>query len=152
MEGPALALYFAVKGAAYCGWCALGVRRFRPASARLPWALGLGTLRLMLGLFFGVLIFLASNLVVAGLGATGAYGPTLSLVLTYLAVYVPVRWIEWAIVEAILRPPARPFARFVLGVDRSGRNWRLGGAALSCAADLPVMLALGGLPIGRFMC
>jgi hypothetical protein len=152
MEGAALALYFAVKGAAYCGWCALGVARFRPESRRLPWALGLGTLRLLLGLGFGIVIFLASNLVVAGLSETGAYGPTLSLVLAYLAVYLPVRWIEWAIIEAILRPPARPVARFALGVDRNGRNWRLGGAALSCAADLPVMLALGGLPIGRFMC
>jgi hypothetical protein len=154
MDGslPVLALYFAAKGAAYCGWCGLGARLFRPAGTRvLGLALGLGVLRMVLGLLFGVAIFLGSALAVAGL-TEGGSGMTLAMVLAYLGVYVPVRWIEWAIIEALLRRPARSFAGFLGGVDRTGRAWRLGGAAISCLADLPLILAAGGLPIGRFMC
>ena len=149
---PVLALYFAAKGAAYCGWCGLGARLFRPAGTRvLGLALGLGTLRLVLGLVFGVAIYLGSCLAVVGLDEAGA-DPTLAMGLAYLGVYVPVRWIEWAIIETILRPQARSFGRFWAGADGSGRLWRLGGAAISCLADVPLMLAAGGLPVGRFMC
>lgn len=149
---PGLALYFAAKGAAYCGWCGLGARLFRPAGARiLGLALGLGALRLFLGLFFGVAIFFGSAFAVAGLGEAGA-GTTLAMGLAYLGTYLPVRWIEWAIVEACLRKPVRSFGGFLGGVDGTGRLWRLGGAAISCLADVPLMLAAGGLPIGRFMC
>ena len=158
MDGslPVLALYFAAKGAAYCGWCGLGARLFRPAATSvLGLALGLGALRLLLGLLFGVGIFLGSAFAVAGLDEAGA-SPTLAMGLAYLGVYVPVRWIEWGLIELLLRPAARTqagFLRAFLGsVDRPGRAWRAGGIAISCLADVPLMLAAGGLPIGRFMC
>jgi len=146
-------LYFLIKGAAYCGWCGLGVRRFRPE--RTAWigpALGLGLLRLLMGLGFGVLIFFAGLYLYAGLGETGALGVTTAMTLTYLAVYVPVRWIEWGIIEALLAPPARTLSGFLLGSSGTGRSWRLGGIAISCLADLPLILSAGGLPVGRFMC
>ncbi len=150
---PALGLYFALKGAAYVAWCALGVRRFRPERARVAGlAFGLGFLRLALGLVFGIAIFVAGALVYAGLDELGTYGTTTVMVLTYLAVYVPVRWIEWAIIEAILTPRGRGLTAFVLGSDNAARRWRLGGALISCLADLPLMLSVGGVPVGRFMC
>lgn len=153
---PVLALYFAAKGAAYCGWCGLGARLFRPAATSvLGLALGLGALRLLLGLLFGVAIFLGSAFAVAGLDEAGA-SPTLAMGLAYLGVYVPVRWIEWGIVELLLRAPApsagRFLGRFLGGTDGTGRAWRGGGIVISCLADVPLMLAAGGLPIGRFMC
>lgn len=61
---------FALKGAAYSGWCALGVRRFRPESACLWLAIGLGSLRLLLGLCFDVGVYLGSMFVVIGLEAS----------------------------------------------------------------------------------
>jgi len=144
--------YFAIKGAAYAGWCALGVRRFRPerASVLTP-ALLLGLLRLCLGLVFGVAIFLGGAFLFAGLGESGL-GVTAAMALTYLAVYVPVRWIEWGIVEAVLSPAARTASGFLGGTDAGARNWRVGGIFISCLADVPVMWAAGGLPVGRFMC
>ena len=146
------ASYFAVKGAAYCGWCGVGVNRFRPASTRrVGLALGLGALRLVMGFVFGVGIFFASAFAVAGLDESGV-GVTAAMVLAYLGVYVPVRWVEWALIEAILHTPARSLAGFTRGGDRASRTWRLGGIAISCLADVPLMLAAGGLPVGRFMC
>lgn len=150
---PILLLYLALKGAAYSLWCAVGVRRFRPErTRRAGLAIGLGVLRLALGLVFGVAIYIGSVLVYAGLDEAGAFSPTAAMILAYASVYLPVRWIEWAIIEAILTPRARSPAGFVLGADGGARRWRLGGALISCLADVPLMFAVGGLPVGRFMC
>ena len=145
--------YFVIKGAAYALWCALGVRRFRPerASVIVP-ALLLGSMRLMLGLGFGVVIFLASSAVFERLGEGDVFDPTAAMALTYLAVYVPVRWIEWGIVEALLHAGAGTASGFLGGATAGARRWRLGGVLVSCLADVPVMVAAGGLPVGRFMC
>jgi hypothetical protein len=152
-SGGILLVYLALKGAAYVAWCARGVRLFRPERARvLGLAVGLGLLRMGLGLGFGVLIFFAGAFVYAGLDEAGVFGATSVTILTYLAVYVPVRWIEWAILEALLTPRARSLGGFFLGADTRARSWRLGGALISCLADLPLMLSVGGLPVGRFMC
>lgn len=148
-----LSFYLGLKGAAYCAWCAAGLRRFQPARERLlaP-ALALGLLRLVLGGLFGVGIFLGSAALYAGLGESAALGESTAMGLAYLGVYVPVRWIEWGLIEALLRREARSLSGFWLGADRAGRRWRLGGAALSCLADVPMILSLGGLPLGRFLC
>jgi hypothetical protein len=72
--------------------------------------------------------------------------------IAYLAVYVPVRWIEWGLIALIVTPDARHFGAFWLGANRRDRLWRLCGIAASCCADVPVLVAVGGLPVGRFMC
>ena len=144
--------YVALKFAAYAAWCGFGARRFAPeGESPIARGIALGFVRLVLGLVFGVLIFLAGAALYGKLDETDL-SPTVAMVLTYLAVYVPVRWIEWAIIEALLRKEACGLAAFLLGVDRAGRAWRLGGALVSCLADIPIMLAAGGLPVGRFMC
>ena len=151
---PFLLAYLALKAAAYAGWCALGLRLLRPGvSRRALAALALGLLRLVIGLSFAVGIFLASTLLVAGLheAAGEPLSPSATVVLTYLAVYVPVRWVEWALIELVLTSEARTLRGFLLS-SRRARPWRLGGILVSCLADVPVMLALGGLPMGRFMC
>jgi hypothetical protein len=106
----------------------------------------LGFFRLCLGFFFGVLIYLLSSALLSQLG----FSPG-SNVLTYLAVYVPVRWLEWSIMAAILVPGS--FAQFLVGAAKPDRLWRLGGIVISCLADIPLILSLGGvIPTGRFLC
>ena len=152
---PILLGYLAIKACAYAGWCYVGLRAFRPeGKPRLAAVLGLGILRLLLGLVFGIGIFFASAFAYAGLseGSGAALSATATAVLTYLATYVPVRWIEWALIELILTPAARSPGGFLLGSSSRSRLWRLGAISVSCLADVPMILALGGLPLGRFMC
>jgi hypothetical protein len=41
---------------------------------------------------------------------------------------------------------------FLIGNSSSTRLWRLGGIVISCLADVPIMVSMHDLPIGRFMC
>jgi hypothetical protein len=70
----------------------------------------------------------------------------------YISVYVPVRWVEWAVISLFVFKSSRSFAGFLFGGDSTDRLWRLGGIAISCIADIPMILFLGGLPLGRFLC
>ncbi len=142
-------LYFVVKLVAYCVWCYVGLRLFQPEAKLLPArALGFGLLRLFMGFFFGIVIYFFGSATVQAIG-TGLPQNTL----TYLFVYVPVRWIEWSIMAAILyRGTTRPYPWF-FGEKSRDRYWRLGGIAISCLADAPLIAAFGGvIPTGRFMC
>ncbi len=142
-------IYFAVKFAAYAVWCWYGLRLFQPARpSRIARAIGLGALRSAMGLFFGIGIWLVGSAVYSALSHLPA--PS---VLTYLLVYVPVRWLEWSIIIAIICPPCRSVAGFFLGRAKEDRLWRVGGIAISCLSDIPMIISLGGiLPVGRFMC
>jgi hypothetical protein len=146
-----LALYLTLKVAAYVLWCFLGAWVvFRGASTPGRAAVHgfvLGTLRLGLGLSLGIVIWFASTMAYASVGDVPARTS-----IAYLSVYVPIRWLEWAVIAFFLTPGARTFRGFVLGSSPRDRLWRLGGIALSCAADIPMILAVGGLPLGRFMC
>ena len=142
-------LYFVVKLIAYCVWCYVGLRLFQSEAKVLPAkAIGFGILRLFMGFFFGILIYFLSSALITHIGA-GLPENTI----TYIAVYVPIRWIEWSIMAAILyRGTTRPYP-WLLGEKSHDRYWRLGGIAISCLADIPLIAALGGvIPTGRFMC
>jgi len=140
-------LYIAIKFLAYTAWIYWGLGKLRHQSNPSPLAsLTLGFLRLCLGLFFGLLIYFLSATLLSHLG----YGLQQN-VLTYLLVYVPVRWLEWSIMAVILVPGS--FSQFLLGAAKPDRLWRLGGIFISCLADIPLILSLGGvLPTGRFLC
>ena len=117
-------------------------------SVSLSRALGFGLLRLLLGFMFGLFIYLVGSIVYSAL----IDAPATSL-LTYLAVYVPVRWLEWSILGLLISPSARKFGVFWTGLNSRDRLWRLGGVLISCVADVPMIIALGGiLPVGRFLC
>src|SRR5438132_89788 len=91
-------LYFVVKLIAYCVWCYVGLRLFQSEAKVLPAkAIGFGILRLFMGFFFGILIYFLSSALITHIGA-GLPENTI----TYIAVYVPIRWIEWSIMAAIL--------------------------------------------------
>jgi hypothetical protein len=142
-------LYLGVKFLAYSLWCYFGLHKFRREQrAAFIGALGYGFLRLFLGFFFGVLIFLISSALMSALGSGLSQN-----VVTYLVVYVPVRWIEWAIMAMIIVPGSFPLLRWAVGTGANDRLWRLGGIAISCLADIPLIASLGGVvPVGRFLC
>ena len=138
-------LYAVLKFAVYSGWCWVGLKLFRPHGERRPRAaLGLGLLRLGMGAFFGILIWVLGTAAARPLGG--------NQVLIYLAVYVPVRWIEWAIIDLLIQPERFSFKVFFLGAGPVSRGWRARGIVVSCLADVPVIVSMGGLPLGRFMC
>ena len=146
-------LYISVKLAAYWAWCYLGLRLLNAERSRPElWALLWGGFRLVLGLSLGIGIWFASTVVYSGLYTMGTQG-TLQQALTYLAVYVPVRWFEWTLL-AILMIPQERVTMTAIAVGGSGRArwWRLGGIVLSCLADIPMIIEVDGLPIGRFFC
>lgn len=139
-------LYLVVKYLAYSGWMFFGLQKLRNDPSPLLRSLLLGLLRLCLGFFFGVLIYLLSS----GLMSLFGYGLGQN-VIVYLLVYVPVRWIEWGIMSMFLISPDG--AGFLVGESRPDRLWRLGGIVISCLADIPLIISLGGvIPTGRFLC
>jgi hypothetical protein len=142
-------LYVATKLAAYCGWCYYGVLQFRPETVnRGAAALGFGLLRLLMGLFFGAVIYLASSFLAPVLWPFPGGN-----VLTYASTYVPTRWVEWTLMAMFITPGSRSLGSWLFGWNRASRLWRLGGIGISCLADLPIIAAAGWiLPLGRFMC
>ncbi len=101
-----------------------------------------------LGFFFGILIYFLSSALVTSLS------PGLpENVIAYLSVYVPVRWIEWTIMAILILPGPISPSHWIAGNGRTDRLWRLGGIAISCLADIPLVVSLGGvIPVGRFLC
>jgi hypothetical protein len=142
-------LYLLIKLIAYCLWCYLGLRLFRPQETKfLGGALRFGIVRLFLGLFFGLVIFFLA----AFWGHTLGTGLPQN-VLTYLGAYVPVRWIEWTIMAALLSPGLLGAPHGFIGNSNRDRLCRLGGIVISCVADIPFIAAFDGpIPTGRFLC
>ena len=141
--------YIALKYLAYAGWCFVGLSLLSavsPVSLLRP--MGFGLLRLLLGFVFGLFIYLVGSIVYSALIDAPGTG-----LLTYLAVYVAVRWVEWSILGILIAPSARTFGTFWTGSNDRDRLWRLGGVIISCVADVPMIIAFGGiLPVGRFLC
>jgi hypothetical protein len=142
-------LYFGVKFIAYTFWCYIALAKLSHAGKpAFPRALAFGFLRLFMGLFFGVLIWFLSAALMSLLG----YGLPQN-VLTYLLAYIPVRWVEWTIMAVILLPGSFSFSQWSIGTSVQDRLWRFGGIAISCLADIPMIIDLGGvIPTGRFLC
>jgi hypothetical protein len=142
--------YLGVKFLAYSGWLFYGLRSLgKPSWGR---AAAFGLLRLLMGFFFGVLIYLASSWVVVRLSSSFGLG-LLRDVVAYLSVYVPVRWVEWSIMAALIAPQSLSFGAIAFGAGGADRRWRAGGILLSCLADIPLVASLGGvIPTGRFLC
>jgi hypothetical protein len=138
-------LYVAVKYACYSLWCYYGLRLLRETRSAKS-AAGFGFFRLLLGVVFGVGIFLIGGILHLNVPAHP--------VAMYLSIYAPVRYLEWSILAGLLlsgKNMARSF------FDRTTQLWILGGIAVSHLADLPIIFfayqgAKGFLPVGRFLC
>jgi hypothetical protein len=143
-----LILYIIVKLPAYISLCFVGLTRFRPQLRHIGgWAIGLGILRLIVGLFAGLWIYTWSNKFYNA-HSDSSYRS----VEAYLLVYPPVRWVEWSLMALLVVPKAWKPGAALLGLNAQDRLWRLSGILVSCLADIPVFLELGGLPVGRFFC
>jgi len=142
-------LYFVVKLLAYCIWCYFGLRLFQSNRRFLPArALGFGVFRLLLGFFFGIVIYFLGSFSLTVLGSGLPQN-----VVTYLGVYVPIRWIEWSILFALVASGLAGRSPWFFGANPRDRYWRLGGIVISCLADIPLIYSLGGvIPTGRFLC
>jgi len=136
VEPVEYAIYIAVKGAAYCGWCFAGLALLapaRPGRPRLAALLGGG--RVLLGVGIGLFICLA---------ALSMNNATRNAPLTYFSIYVPVRIVEWTLFHLLI---STRFQR-----TRS-IGWVLGGVVVSCLADIPIGIMEGGVvPVGRPFC
>lgn len=139
MEVLAIIGFFAVKIAAYSGWCWLGLRLLRkdiPPSWRRA-ALH-GVLRVALGLILGL-----------GMVATMTYfapAPNrLGLApVSLLAWGIPLRFLEWSLVGASLLQRGWTL-RGVLGGPWPQQAWRVGGVLLSFATDISAIFGVGVL-------
>ncbi len=128
------ALYVTVKLIAYAAWCWYGLRLWRPA-ATLSKAMLLGAARLAIGIGFGFMIFLAFPT-----------GPE-NLVGKYIAIYAPVRLLEWFILALIIgsQEGKRTRTRVIL--------WCLGGIVVSFLADFASPEGIQGqFCVGRCLC
>src|SRR5438105_2509366 len=140
MDAVAPLSYALIKAIAYMGWCGQGAR-LHGHRDRL-WMKGLlyGFVRLAMGAFFGLILIF---------GLVNMLSTTVpNHLLLYLVIYVPVRWLEWSLMAVIMDVDHRSWRHFLLGDTASSRLWRLGGIAISCLADIPMIVSLGGLPIG----
>lgn len=137
--------YVVVKYAAYASWCYAGLSwLMRRNSFRA--GMGFGLVRLLLGVFFGVGIF-----IVGGMLHLNVPGHP---VLMYFSIYAPVRYVEWTILLLLMRSLNRTPAPSAWWKQQA---WILGGIAISHLADLPLILtssdgAKDFLPVGRFLC
>jgi len=136
MELMGFLAYLLTKFAAYSGWCYVGLRWFDPGrERRAAGSLYYGLLRLLMGVFFGMGIFLAA------LTLNRAVKNSL---LTYFVVYGPVRVLEWSLILLILRRQ---------GAVPQYAGWIAGGVVISCLADIPLAILEGGVvPVGRPFC
>src|SRR5262249_172579 len=135
-----LLVYLIVKLVAYFAVCVAGLKRFGDGLPSPGRALALAVGRLVLGLGLGLFIYSWTNAVYGALEES--YWRE---VLTYLAVSVPTRWVEWSILALFIVPASRRPLGFLIGSSGADRLWRLAGIAVSCLADVPVFIELGGL-------
>jgi hypothetical protein len=136
--------YLACKLGLYCGWCSFGARLHGHQDRLVVKGIIFGAARWSMGMFFGWIAIAAFlNL----LSVTVRDGVPL-----YLLVYVPIRWIEWSLMVPMLDKAGPSLKGLVVGRTAASAYWRLGGIAISCLADVPLILTVGGLPVGRFLC
>jgi hypothetical protein len=128
-------LYIAVKLICYIAWCWVGLRVWRVSSARFIRAAGFGTLRLAIGVAFGLVIFLVF--------------PTQrqDLLWKYVVIYAPVRMAEWFILAVIMRRKSDN------QTSLKSLMWCLGGIVVSFAADFASPEGVAGhFCVGRCLC
>jgi hypothetical protein len=132
-----LFVYVAVKLLAYVGWSGVGLLVLRREQSSWARAASLGLFRLGLGVAFGLVIFFAAK--------TSSRS---DLLVRYVAIYAPVRPLEWAITAALI----------LAGAPLRGRSWRavgfcFAGALVSFAADLASPEGVAGhFCVGRCLC
>lgn len=131
-----IAIYALAKFFGYSLWCYFGYRMFGDP-VRFGRAMRMGFIRWLLGLGIGAILFLL------------VHPSREQLMMTYIAVYVPVRIFEWIFTGILfykpwLAPLRQP--KFYL--------WVAGGILISFAIDFlsPEMIEKGRFCVGRCLC
>jgi hypothetical protein len=128
-------LYVAVKLISYIAWCWFGLRLWRAGSASLIKAAGLGILRLGIGVAFGLAIFFLVQ------------AQPEDVLWKYIAIYAPVRMVEWWIMAFIIGRKSDRQTGF------NSIAWCLGGILVSFVADFASPEGVvGHFCIGRCLC
>jgi hypothetical protein len=137
-------VYFFLKCLAYAAWCYYGLRALHKQSS-IGAGISYGFARVGLGIFFGAGIFFLGNALHLGAPAHPW--------LLYVLIYVPVRYLEWLIMAALLGAKGSEAYRIS---DPATQCWIVKGIGVSYLVDLPMILlyAASGslLPVGRFLC
>ena len=144
-----LSLYLFPKFLIYVLWCYLGLRLFRAQGEN--WgnnAFLYGLYRLLLGFGFGFVVFIAA----AALESNGVNSEHNSTALEYVLVYLPIRWIEWTIMAIVIIPISTGLFRWLSGLNKTDRLWRLGGIAISFIGDASLLFLVKHVEIGRILC
>jgi hypothetical protein len=131
------AIYITVKLLSYSLWCWIGLRWVWPGSLSVSRAFGLGVLRLMVGIFFGVAIFFLFP-----------SSPN-ALLFKYIAIYGPVRLVEWLIIAWVIQlKVSRQYPSTLRALF-----WCVGGIVVSFAADFASPEGVAGhFCVGRCLC
>lgn len=128
-------IYVLIKLAFYTAWCWVGLRLWQPSWSRWRNATAFGVLRLIIGVVFGVAIFLTIP------------AQQEDLLWKYLTIYTPVRLVEWFILAWIVsrNSESRTLARTL--------GWCAGGIVVSFVADFASPEGVAGhFCIGRCLC
>jgi len=131
-----MVFYAIAKYLVYSSWFYVGLRLRGSQATSVRPALGFGAVRWLLGLGFGILVFLAVGSVDRS-----------SLAVLYFAIYTPLRVLEWTVMAWLMlrqHPPASATARIA---------WVLGGIVMSFATDAVSPDGLAGrFCVGRCLC
>jgi len=139
MDEAGILIYLLIKTLAYVGWCGQGARLHGHRDRLTLRAFVYGIVRVLLGVVVGLcLIYPLVN-------ALDRVVP--NHVVLYFVLYVPIRWFEWSLLAVIMDLERRTPRNFLIGDSSASRLWRLGGIAISCVSDLPILMTSNGLPI-----
>ncbi len=128
-------IYVLIKLAFYTAWSWVGLRFWRPDSARWRNAAAFGILRLAIGVMFGVTIFIAVP------------AQRNDVLWKYLAIYTPVRLVEWLILAWIIRRKSSSQGVFAT------LAWCVCGIVISFVADFASPEGVAGhFCVGRCLC
>ena len=129
------AIYVLIKLSCYTAWCWVGLLLWQRNGSKWSKATGFGILRLAIGVFFGVMIFFAVP------------AQPYDVLWKYLAIYTPVRMMEWLILAWMLSRESenRKFPAALL--------WCVGGIVVSFVADVASPEGVAGhFCVGRCLC
>ncbi len=147
MELMIAVLYIAVKWLVYSLWCSFGMYLGKPSDRpTIRRALNFGGIRVALGLPFGLVILFVATKMLAG--APRFLGPWYELtkdIWAYMGSYIPVHWFEWSILGVLMAVGRFSVRNLLLGSNKRNIYWRLAGIAVSLIADIPILIAFGGL-------
>ena len=133
-------LYVAVKLIAYISWCWFGLRIWHAGSAIVLRAIAMGVLRLAIGIGFGITIFGATLLLSGPISAE-------HLIWKYIAIYAPIRMVEWSILAWIIGRRSETQTRLTWVL------WCLGGIVVSFVSDFASPEGVAGhFCVGRCLC